>query len=130
MDNKRGWIAEMTEENDEYWHVDISSDTKEDIIIKGIELAKKDGINSFRIGYMIEAAIPHIWCDSIINDAQENLYDEYDESTDEEYLENITGEQQRELETMINDVFYEWHKKHNLFPQCFSIINDEIIKVK
>lgn len=124
------WIAEITEDDDEYWHIDISAETRDEIIIKGMKLAREDGIKSFRIGYMVGAAIPHIWCDSILVDAQDSLREEYSNSTDDEYLENVTHEQQQELENMMNDVFYEWHKKYNLFPQCFSVIKDEIIKVK
>lgn len=124
------WIAEMTENNSEYWHIDIDAKTRDEIITKGMKLAKEDGIKSFRIGYMIGAAVPHIWCDSILIDAQDNLHEEYGDSTDDEYLENITQEQQNELENMINDTFYEWHKKYNLFPQCFSVIRNEIIEVE
>lgn len=124
------WIAEITEDDHEYWHIDIEAKTRDEVISKGMKLALKNDIKSFRIGYMIGSAIPHICGDSILIYAQDNLCEEYGDSTDDEYLENVTHEQQQELEDMINDVFYEWHKKHNLFPQCFSVIKDEIIEVK
>ncbi len=126
---KEEWIVELTECNYEIWGSDIDCGSREEAIEKGMEAAKKDGLKSFRIGRQEYCGMAHIDVDAIIEDAQEQLYNEVGE-TSETYLEDVTKEQEKELEEALNKVFYDWHKKHNLFPSCYKVLNDEVIEVK
>ena len=123
------WIAELTEEDCEVWHHHIECDTKEKIIEEGMKNAKKDRIKSFRIGRAIPCGIPCIDVDFILENAREQLYDEVGESSDV-YLDDATEEQIEELDEQLNEVFYQWHKKYNLEPSCYKVVDDEVIEVE
>lgn len=122
------WIVELTETDEEIWNCDIECSSREEAITKGIEAAKKDNLKSFRIGKMIPCGIPCIDIDSILERAEEQLYDEVGESS-EIYLDGVTKEQIDELYNQINEIFYQWHKKYKLEPNCYQVTNTEIIEV-
>lgn len=126
---KEEWIVELTESDSEIWSSDIDCSSREEAIEEGIKAAKEEGLNSFRIGRQEYCTMSAISASTIIENAQEQLYDDVGEVS-ETYLENVTTEQEKELEEALNDVFYNWHKKHNLFPSCYKISNDEAIEVK
>lgn len=126
---KEDWIVELTESDSEIWSSDIDCNSREEAIEEGMKASKEDGLQSFRIGRQENCSMAHIYADSIIENAQEQLYDEVGEVS-ETYLECVTKEQEKELEEALNDVFYNWHKKHRLFPSCYKIFDDEIIEVK
>lgn len=126
---KEEWIVELTENDYEIWSSDIDCNSKEEAIEKGMEAAKEEGLKSFRIGRQEYCSIATIDAGTIIENAQEQLYEEAGEVS-ETYLEGITKEQEKELEEELNKVFYNWHKKHKLFPNCYKVLNDEVIEVK
>lgn len=127
--NKDEWIVELTEHDYEIWGSDIDCCSREEAIEKGMEAAKKDGLTSFRIGKQEPCTMATIDVDTIIENAQEQLYDEVGEVS-ETYLESITKEQEKELEEALNEVFYNWHEKHKLFPSCYKVLDEEVIEVE
>lgn len=126
---KEEWKVELTERDSEIWCSDIDCNSREEAIEKGMKAAKEDGLKSFRIGRQEYCPMAHIDIDTIIEDAQEELYNEVGEVS-ETYLEDVTRDQEKELEEALNEVFYNWHKKHNLFPSCYKVLNTEIIQVE
>lgn len=126
---KEEWIVELTETDSEIWSSDIDCNSREEAIEEGIKAAKEEGLSSFRIGMKEPCTMATIYADSIIEHAQEQLYDEVGEVS-ETYLEYVTKEQEEELEETLNEVFYNWHKKYDLFPNCYKILNDEVIEVR
>lgn len=122
------WIVELTEVDSEIWSSDIECNSREDAIKEGMNCAKEEGLESFRIGRVIPCGVPSIDADNIIERAYEQLYDEVGECS-ETYLDNVTKEQFEELEESINEVFYQWNKKHKLEPTCYKVVNDETVKV-
>ncbi|BFN03892.1 hypothetical protein [Clostridium tetani] len=131
MKNKKckEWIAEITDTDNEIWSTDIEGDSREDVIADGMEYAKEEGLASFRIGRRIQVGIPTINVDSILDNAYEQLYDEVGEAA-EGFLNNVSTEQGQELENKLDEVFYNWVKKHKLEPTCYTIVDDEIIEVQ
>lgn len=124
---KEIWIVDLREGDFDIWQGDIETNSREEAIKLGMEEAKEEGLSQFSIGKQVLCNISHIWADSIIENAQEQLYDEVGEVA-ECYLDT-TKEQDEELELKLNEVFYEWHKKHNLFPSCYKVENIETIDV-
>jgi hypothetical protein len=122
------WIVDLREGDFDIWQSDIECKSREEAIKLGIEQAKYLGLREFSIGKKIQCGIAFISADTIIEDAQEQLYDEVGEAA-EDYLDT-TKEQDKELEDKLNEAFYEWHKKYNLFPTCYKAENIEIIKVE
>lgn len=125
---KEDWIVELTESNNEIWSADIECYSREEAIAEGMKGAIEDGLKSFRIGRKEACGVPRICVDTIIENAQEQLYDEVGEVS-ETYLEYVTKEQEKELEEQLNEVFWQWHKKYNLFPSCYKVLDDEVIEV-
>ena len=126
---KEEWIVELTETDCEIWHSDIDCNSREEAIKEGMKYAKEDGLKSFRIGRTIPCGIPNIDTDWLLERAQEQLYDEVGELS-EVYLDSVTREEFKELDEQLNEVFYQWHKKHKLEPNCYKVIDDEVIEVK
>lgn len=126
---KEEWIVELTESDSEIWSSDIDCSSREEAIEEGMKAAKEEGLESFRIGRQEYCSMAAIYADTIIENAQEQLYNEVGEAS-ETYLEDITKEQEKELEEALNEVFYNWHKEHKLFPNCYKILNDEVVQVK
>ena len=126
---KEEWIVELTETDCEIWRSDIDCNSREEAIKEGMKYAKEDGLKSFRIGRAIPCGIPNIDTDWLLERAQERLYDEVGESA-EVYLDSVTREEFKELDEQLNEVFYQWHKKHKLEPNCYKVIDDEVIEVK
>lgn len=127
--NQEKWIAFICETDEDTWREDESGFSREEVIEIGMKLAKEEGLKSFQIGKVVECGMSTIDVTTILEHAQEQLYDEVGESS-EDYLSETTNEQENELEEALNEVFYQWHKKHNLFPNCYTIINCEVIEVK
>lgn len=124
---KENWIVKLSEEAPEIWYSDIECGSKEEAIKLGSESAKEGNLKSFWIGRTVACGMSSISVDRVLDDAREQLYDEVGEVS-ETYLDNTSTEQDKELEEKLNEVFYEWHKKHNLFPTCFTVEDVEQIK--
>lgn len=123
------WTADITQTNSEIWTSDIEGSSREDVIADGMEYAKEEGYSSFRIGKKIPVGVPTLDIDSILESAYNQVYDEVGECA-EGFLDDVTKEQQRELEEQLNEVFYNWVIKHKLQPNCYTVTNEEIIEVK
>lgn len=65
------WIAEIIESDYEVWHTDIEANSRKEVIVSGMKLAKEGGLSSFRIGQYVLVEIPTIDVDSILEDAYE-----------------------------------------------------------
>ncbi|AEB77654.1 hypothetical protein ADU80_04860 [Clostridium botulinum] len=123
------WIAEITDIDSEIWNSDIEGDTRKEVIKEGMRMAKEEGLVTFRIGRQIPIGIPTLDIDSILEGAYDQVYDEVGEVA-EGFLEGVTSEQQKELEEKLNEVFYNWIKKHKFEPSCYIVVDDEFIEVK
>ena len=126
--NKEVWIVDLREGEYDVWQADIETNSREEAIQLGTEQAKEEGLSQFSIGRQVSCGMSYISADTIIENAQEQLYDEVGEVA-EGYLDT-TKEQDKELEDKLNEVFYEWHKKYNLFPTCYKVENTETIEVE
>ena len=130
MKNKINYGIEFTNTDNDSWQFDYDGyDSKEEAIKYGIKIAKIDKETCFRVGKSIPCSMGRIDADNIIENAVEQLYEEVGEVS-ETYLENITDEQEKELEEALNEVFYNWHKKHDLFPTCYTIEDIEYVEVE
>ncbi|KLU74213.1 hypothetical protein [Clostridium botulinum] len=123
------WIAEITDIDSEIWNSDIEGDTRKEVIKEGMRMAKEEGLVTFRIGRQIPIGIPTLDIDSILEGAYDQVYDEVGEVA-EGFLEGVISEQQKELEEKLNEVFYNWIKKHKFEPSCYIVVDDEFIEVK
>lgn len=95
-----------------------------------MELAKEENESSFRIGQMIPInIIPTLNIDSVLGNAFNQVYDEVGEVA-EDFLSKVTYEQEKELEELLNKVYYDWLVKHKHLPNYYKVINAEIIEVK
>ena len=131
MFKKDNWGIEFTERDNEVWNIDNEGyESKDEAIKEGIKMVVEDaeGGNKFRVGKIVACGMSRIDADRVIEDAQDRLCDEVGECG-ETYLDDVTEEQEKELEEALNNVFYEWHKKHNLFPTCYKIEDEEYITV-
>lgn len=124
------WIIEFTDTDHEPWTIDYEGYmTKEEAIQDGIEIAKKVDQSSFRVGRIIPYSIADLDVDVILEhaiDQARNVLGEYEE----DYLSYVTTQQAIELEKELNEVFYRWHKKYDLFLQNFIVEESEFVEVK
>jgi hypothetical protein len=123
------WVADITQKDSEIWSADVEGNSREDVIVDGMEYAKSEGYSSFRIGKKIPVGVPTLDIDSILESAYEQVYDQVGECA-EGFLDDVTPEQQKELKEQLNDVFFNWIVKHKLEPNCYTIINDEVVEVE
>lgn len=121
------WGIQFTEVDNEIWDIDYEGyETKEEAINDGLIMINEG--SAFRVGRIAPCEISGIDTDRVIDYARDRLYDEVGEFA-EAYLNDITTEQEKELEEALNNVFYEWHKKHNLFPTCYTIEDEEYVSI-
>lgn len=126
---KDNWVVELTEIDDEYWSPDAEGyATKEEAIKDGMMMTKENKLKSFRIGRKVDATIPHAYADNFIDKMAEQLYANVGEFA-EDYLNDVSDEDEKELEEQLNKVFKEWSIKHNYLPNCFNIYDDEVIQL-
>lgn len=123
------WLVELTEDDIEIWDNDIETNTREEAIELGLKYAKEEGLKNFLIGQSIPVGIPSLDVDTILEDASNQVYNEVGEVA-EGYLDDVTDEQRKELDELLNNVFYKWIIKHGLEPTCYLIFNEERIWVE
>ena len=121
------WGIQFTDADNEIWNTDYEGyETKEEAINDGLTMINEG--SAFRVGKIVACRMSRIDADRVVEDAQDRLYDEIGEFA-EAYLNDITTEQEKELEEALNNVFYEWHKKHNLFPTCYIVEDEEYVTI-
>ena len=125
------WGIQFTDADNEIWNTDYEGyETTEEAIKDGLRMVI-EGVeegSAFRVGKIVACEISGINTDRVIDYARDRLFDEIGEFA-EAYLNDITTEQEKELEEALNNVFYEWHKKHNLFPTCYTIEDEEYVSI-
>ena len=70
---------------------------------------------------------PSISIDKVIEDLQEQVYDELD---DEEYLENLKEKEKEELEENLNLVLKKFLKRYDLKPNNYLVKNKKCFLVR
>lgn len=103
--------------------------SKEDAISEGREYAIDDDKPYFYIGKAISDFTPSIDIDCIIENIQEDAYQNGGEWA-EGYLEDITKEQANELDEKLNDVLSNWIDKYNIKANWFTVADIERIEIK
>lgn len=96
------WILSINND-DESWDSQGFYETKSKAIETGYIVAEENAIDYFKVGMCVEPSID-IDVDEVI-------------------------EQIQELEIALNKVYKEWIKKHNLEPDFFKIVDEEIIEL-
>lgn len=124
------WLVNLDLGSDNWSYCEEFS-SREEAIEGGKELAKEEGMNSFEIGKQNLVGIPVIDADDILTGLIDQVYNECDEHAEsyEVKIDSITKEQYEELEDALNNVIFDWHKKHGINPNCFYISNFEIIEI-
>lgn len=123
------WIADIRESEYEVWESDIYAQTREEVIRKGLDEAKEQGVEVFRIGYIVDESEPRLDVEDIIERLSDKVYYELGEVADN-YLQEITDKEFEELDKGLNDVFEKWTRKYNKKLSCFKVIKEELITVK
>ncbi len=124
------WSANIFNVNNEYWYNDFENDSREVVIEEAKKIAIKNNIKSFKIGRKVSDDIPYLSGEDIIEYAIDKLSDEIGEELASSYLDAVTDAQEKELERMLNDVFFRWHRKNNLLPSSYTIEDEEDIIIK
>jgi len=137
MSTEGKWLVNLNEDGD--WSSFDNFETRE----KAIEYGKtnfeemyeeetgdifdpKRGDKVFYVG-QIKKFKAYVCVDSILEKVAENAYDEVGEFA-EGYLEKLTNEEVKLLETSVNEVFLKWMEETNNKPIFFKIENTEEIK--
>ncbi len=127
----QNWGIQFTDADNEIWSTDYEGyETKEEAIKDGLGMVN-EGVeegSAFRVGKIVACRMSKIDAGRVVEDAQDRLYNEVGEYG-ETYLEDVTEEQEKELEEALNNVFYEWHKKHNLFSNCYTVEDEEYVTI-
>ena len=66
---------------------------------------------------------------SVLESIQENAYSEGGEFSDG-YLDDVTKEQEEELERKLNEVFSAWSDKYNHHPNFYSVEHIELVTLE
>jgi hypothetical protein len=116
-------------------------DTREEAIEAGFEYMKDEyyaeyGTNDILSGTVIEFEVgqcsihvPHVCVDYIVNQLQEDAYEECGEVA-EDFLCNVTKGEVKILEERLNDVVRAWLEDMREEPNFYSITNIETIKLE
>lgn len=103
-----GWVYMLGDE-----HTSETFETKEEAIAEGLSVHGEDEWSSgeiLRVGYF-ETFKPHISVENVLERIMGDSYDcggEYSYG----YLEDVTEEQEKELEEELNGVLQKWIEKH------------------
>ena len=114
------WL--FNETDGELWCGDFY-DTKEE----AIAAARRDGLSEFYVGQFKLTELPHIDAERLMDDLADQVFDEAGEFA-ENYLDDVTEEQIKELEQKLNAVFAEWSSAHCLDPDFGTIVRIETVK--
>lgn len=106
------------------WNNDIF-DTYEEAVDAGTKHANEEGKDVLYIGQieMVRLSENAIDVDTILEDLACNLDDEYCSEFEhgDSWYNNITKEEKKLLEEMLNKTFKQWLKKTNNYPTSYTI---------
>lgn len=127
--SNENWIVDINGDDEERWFPEKENlHSREEAIKVGMGIAKKYGLKAFKIGMIEYATVPDLDGDWIVESLQEQLFNDFSEAS-EGYLDDVTEEEQKELEDKINELIFNWSKEHKYLPSCFHIYKGEVIKV-
>ena len=133
------------------WEASEYFDTKEEAIIAGAKALREylanpaidydqhdvlgceydievDGTPSSFVVAQIFSTSFGIDAGSVLDGIQEDAYSEGGEFS-EGYLDDVTKEQEEELEQRLNEVFAAWVDKYNLHPNFYTVGDIEVIRL-
>jgi len=102
--------------------------TKEEAIAEGID---GYGYNMFYVGQIVElkfneADMPD--SENIIEQLNDYVYNEC--NVEDDWYENISREQEKELDKILAETILKWIDKNNLHPTCYGVDNVELIDIR
>ena len=112
-------------------------ETKQEAITQGKEQAIHDNefyikcgvpkkcVSSYEIGQISQVFPSGVDVDSILENVAENTGDEAGEAA-EDYLMDVTNEDSTELEEKLNEVLFDWMKRHSYEPDFYIMENIEL----
>lgn len=120
--NKEKWMYQLG--NSDIWNGE-EFETKEEALKEGM---KERGLNErLRTGQQESVEISGIDVDLLLENVAENTVCEVGE-VGEDFLMDVSKEEQKELEEELNKVFFEWVNKYGYNPSFFKIVNIEEIE--
>ena len=149
-ENNLKWVCSHGED-EEIWGASESFDTKEDAIEAGKKALREyiadpeneydqsdvlghvyeeyEGIHTiFAVGQLRSPSL-RIYADSVIENLQEQS-DEYCGEVSETYLDDVTKEQEKDLEEKLNATLNEWLTKYNHQPTFYYLDNIEKVRLE
>jgi len=107
-----------------------SFDTKEGAVIAGLEEYNEDDRdqNYYEVG-QIHLHIPSVNVDWLIDNVREEAYEQSGESADD-WLDQVSREQQSILEERMNKVLIDWLKEVNEIPKFGTMTNVQTIQIE
>ena len=121
------WTYELNITED-IWRGGIFN-TKEEAIREANLEAEINGVDRFKVGIVKEIENIGIDIEFVLERIQAEMYAEAGEIADD-YLCSVSKKHEEELENKLNEVFFEWQKKHCYKPTFYNVVSEEIIKVK
>ena len=149
-ENNLKWVCSPGED-EEIWDASEFFDTKEDAIEAGKKALREfiadpkneydqsdvlghlyeeweDIPSTFAIGQLRRPSL-RIYADSLIENLQEQSDERCGESS-ETFLDDVTKEQEKDLEEKLNAVLNEWLTKYNHQPTFYYLDNIEKVQLK
>lgn len=98
------------------WYFDNSSTCSPafDTIDECLEEARQENYGTYEKVFIgvVEYIDSHIYVDSLIEEINNNVYRDTEDNI-EDYLDDVTDEEKKELSTELNKVFDKWKKKYD-----------------
>ena len=104
--------------------------TGADTIKETLNIVKKEDEGYHTVVFIGEAKClrPKISASSVIEQLQEDAYDQADESA-ESYLSVVSEIEYKELEDELNKVLLKWEKKHGQQPTFYMVDNIKVYDI-
>jgi hypothetical protein len=122
-----GWT--FNETRDGIW-VHEHFNTKDEAVTAALKYAKEDENQPMYIGQVEKFSVPNpIDAETLLTRAAEILDEEGGSEWDagDAFCENITAEQEKDLETMLEETYYKWVEKHEIETNSFGACNIEVV---
>ena len=92
-----------------------------------IKAARNEGFEScFYVGKKEDASIPTIHTNHVLEDIQEDIYDECGESG-ENWVQGMKDEDIKKLDNKLNNIFFKWINESGYNPNWYKIVDVEKI---